>query len=275
MTAEQDTKPDDLLKYATWLKRALNVAIDRRTKNHYDTVAVKLKATVESSAFWATLCGSLQAYDEEYLTKTGYRLFMEPDAKPELLTKPYESLLLKTFRRNVLDNANWPEPPAGGWLVPENWYSAVRDIVRTCIVVKYIDGVDFLCAKLRGLSDTNLLECELSFEAREDGYYAAHFNLRSAAEIPMMNFDSEAIKHWFELQVTTQLQEVIRRMLHLYYERKRQAPKSNDAPKWQWQYSGDEFVANYLGHILHYVEGMIMEVRARAGAGTETMKAPR
>ncbi len=33
--------------------------------------------------------------------------------------------------------------------------------------------------------------------------------------------------------------------------------------KWQWDYKGDEFATNYLGHILHYVEGMIMDVRER------------
>ncbi len=273
MTAEDDAKPDNLPKYTAWLKKNLNVGIDRRTKNHYDSVAAKLKATVEGSSFWVDLCASLQAYDEEYLTRTGYRLFMNPDPEPELLTKPYGSLLLKTFRRNVLDNSNWPHPPAGDWVVPGNWYSAVRDIVRTSIVVKYIDGVEFLCEKLRGLSAASLLECELSFEAREDGYYAAHFNLGSQAEIPKMNFDTEIIQHWLELQVTTQLQEVIRRMLHLYYERKRQTVKPDDAPKWQWQYAGDEFVANYLGHILHYVEGMIIEVRTRAAAAGGTREA--
>ena len=33
--------------------------------------------------------------------------------------------------------------------------------------------------------------------------------------------------------------------------------------KWQWDYKSDEFSANYLGHILHYVEGMIVEIREK------------
>ena len=62
------------------------------------------------------------------------------------------------------------------------------------------------------------------------------------------------------MQITTQLQEVIRKLLHKHYEsrRKRTTP---DELKWQWDYKSDEFSANYLGHILHYIEGMIMEVR--------------
>ena len=63
-----------------------------------------------------------------------------------------------------------------------------------------------------------------------------------------------------EIQITTQLQEVIRRLLHKYYERQRSGRSTSDL-KWQWDYKSDEFAANYLGHILHYVEGMIMDVR--------------
>ena len=35
----------------------------------------------------------------------------------------------------------------------------------------------------------------------------------------------------------------------------------DDDMKWQWDYKSDEFTANYLGHILHYVEGRIVELR--------------
>lgn len=44
--------------------------------------------------------------------------------------------------------------------------------------------------------------------------------------------------------------------------RREAAPVPSDVA-WQWQYRGDQFVPNYLGHILHYIEGMIMEVRER------------
>jgi hypothetical protein len=32
-----------------------------------------------------------------------------------------------------------------------------------------------------------------------------------------------------------------------------------------WNYRNDQFITTYLGHILHYVEGMIIEVRDREG----------
>lgn len=65
-----------------------------------------------------------------------------------------------------------------------------------------------------------------------------------------------------EIQITTQLQEVIRSLLHKYYEDRRKGVEA-EGTKWQWDYKSDEFVANYLGHILHYVEGMIMDIREK------------
>ena len=46
------------------------------------------------------------------------------------------------------------------------------------------------------------------------------------------------------------------------YEKKRIMDKKPKF-KWQWDYTSDEFAANYLGHILHYVEGMIIDIREK------------
>jgi hypothetical protein len=45
------------------------------------------------------------------------------------------------------------------------------------------------------------------------------------------------------------------------YEEMRVKSTKEDNRKWQWNYQSLEFSSNYLGHILHYVEGMILEVR--------------
>ncbi|KKK63816.1 hypothetical protein LCGC14_2990500, partial [marine sediment metagenome] len=55
--------------------------------------------------------------------------------------------------------------------------------------------------------------------------------------------------------------------LGCYDQRRAERPTSN--VKWQWDYRSDEFAANYLGHILHYVEGMIIDVRDKR-IGKET-----
>ncbi len=71
-----------------------------------------------------------------------------------------------------------------------------------------------------------------------------------------------SIEPWVELQITTQLQEVLRQFSHEFYEKMRMTNKQSEIP-WQWRYKEDEFFANYLGHMLHNIEGMIMDVRRR------------
>jgi len=120
--------------------------------------------------------------------------------------------------------------------------------------------------KIGLLCEQHSMPCEVSFEAREEGYYACHVYTKQEFEIPAVDWDTERVEAYIEIQITTQLQEVIRRLLHKYYEKRRMGVRDEDM-KWQWDYEGDEFVANYLGHILHYVEGMIMEVRKRQKEG--------
>ena len=51
--------------------------------------------------------------------------------------------------------------------------------------------------------------------------------------------------------------------MHKYYEEKRGKVSLAVERVWQWDYESDEFIPNYLGHRLHYVEGMIMDIRER------------
>ncbi|MGB4697792.1 MAG: hypothetical protein WBH08_08095, partial [Methanothrix sp.] len=101
--------------------------------------------------------------------------------------------------------------------------------------------------------------------ARDEGYYALHMNIRQNYLVKEMNWTEETKIISFEIQITTQLQDVIRRLLHEDYEEKRTERVADE--KWQWNYKSEEFSTNYLGHILHYVEGMIMDVREKGRGG--------
>ena len=216
---------------------------------------------LEESDFWVRLTESLREYNDEYLVKTGYPLLIG-ESKPKVDIKPYDSFLLKSFRKNILANKCWPDKPKGGWILPNNWYTKIDDIIRTLFVVKYIDGVEFMIDKIKSLCEHLNMKCRVYLEAREEGCYAGHLYTKQEFEIPRVNWDTEKVDVSLEIQITTQLQEVIRKLLHKYYEERRKRIKEEDV-KWQWNYKSNEFVANYLGHILHYVEGMIMEIRER------------
>jgi len=254
-------KPRTVNEYKRWLEQEHKVEISHRTERYYESVTAKMKDDFERSDFWVQLTGNLREFDSEYRSEKGaYPLLMR--LKAEVDRKPFDSFLLKTFRKNVRANDRWPEEPEGGWILPDNWYSRISDIVRTLLVVKYLDGVEYLIAKIQALCQQHGLPCRAFFEARQEGYYAGHLYTKQQFEIPRADWDTEKVDVSIEIQITTQLQEVIRRLLHKYYEERRKRLRREDA-KWQWDYESDEFIANYLGHILHYVEGMIMEVRER------------
>lgn len=252
-------KPTDIEEYKKWLKDNHDVKISDRTSTHYDSVMSRMKQDFEKSDLCAELNNNLREYNDEYRINTGYPLTAQTSL--ELLTKPFDSFLLKTYRKNVKDNRSWPEEPQGGWVLPDNWFSKINDTLRTLVVVKYLDGVEFLSDRVKLLCDSHGAPCKTFLEAREEGYYAAHLYMEKTFEIPKFTWDTERVDASVELQITTQLQEVIRRLLHTYYEDRREKGRANK--KWQWDYSSEEFSANYLGHILHYVEGMIMEVREK------------
>ena len=259
MNSEKPKYPDE---YKKWLKQEHEAEISDRTVMYYESVTEKLKRDFEKSDFWVTLLASLREFDSEYRLQTGYPLLFTAEAEPELHIKPFNSFLLRTYRKNILENSHWPDEPEGGWILPNNWYSQINDIIRTLVVVKYLDGVEFMVGNISSLCRQHSLPCDAFFEAKEEGYYAAHLHTECEFEIPAPTWDTERITVSIEIQITTQLQEAIRRLIHKYYEKRRELIKEEDI-KWQWNYKSDEFVANYLGHILHYVEGMIMEIREK------------
>ncbi|MFZ3133721.1 hypothetical protein [Methanothrix sp.] len=261
---EKDQKPS-IEMYTIWLKENHDIQITGSTGRHYESVARDVKEQLECSIFWVNIATKLKEFEEEYqLTTDGYELFMDLDA-PKIKTKPWSSFIEKTFRKNILNNSNWPNAPNEGWVLPENWLSNINDIVRTKFVVKYLDGVEFLMNKLALNGESCGLVCEKSWEARDEGYYALHMNIRQNYLVKEMNWTEETKIISFEIQITTQLQDVIRRLLHEDYEEKRTERVADE--KWQWNYKSEEFSTNYLGHILHYVEGMIMDVREKGRGG--------
>ena len=62
--------------------------------------------------------------------------------------------------------------------------------------------------------------------------------------------------------MTTRIKDVIKTLLHTYYETRR-LEVGHGGADWMWNYKSGECATNYLGHILHYVDGMIVEVRDR------------
>ncbi len=257
-----EEKPKDITEYKKWLKENHKIDLSDKIKNHYESVTEKMKQQFIISDFWKQLVKNISEYNDEYLIDKQYHLFQDMNT-PEISTKPFKSIIEKTYRKNIIENENYPNPPITGWILPENWYLYINDILRTTLVVKYLDGVDFLVQKIKLLCEGNNKDFSCYFEAREVGYYAVHLYTRDNFEIPKIDWDTYRVDTDIEIQITTQLQEVIRKLLHKYYEERRIKIVDRTEKSWQWDYRSDEFATNYLGHILHYVEGMIVDIREK------------
>jgi hypothetical protein len=257
-----------LVEYRVWLKKEFDYASDESSRNYYKVVVDRIHEVVRTSDFWALLLRELQeAHDTYFRDSGGYPLLT--NLRPELVTKGYDAFFLKTYRWNVLNNPAFPAPPPDyGWTEPTNWYGRVTDLVRTLLVVKYLDGVKFLTERLADFCEARGVLYGVALQARTEGYYAGHFRVRQVVEVVSQNdWKTMTIEPSVEIQVSTQLQEVMRQTLHKFYETNRSLPEQ-DPIAWQWDYASPEFSANYLGHILHYVEGKIMEIRDAQKVGS-------
>ena len=240
-----------------WLCENHDFNIDQEN-NYYDSTCLKLIRDLENTDLWKNLSKNLKEYDYEYKKLTnGYSLLLGNDP-PSIYKKPFNSLIQKTYRFNVINNTLWPEQPSEGWILPINWFYRINDILRTSIIVKYIDGVEFLARKITDLCGKSALYCDVKFEAKIEGYYASHIYIKKDFGIPNKYWDVEKVTCEFEIQITTQMQELIKELLHKFYEIQR-LKKVNK--QWQWDYKDIEFATNYLGHIIHYLEGVIYNIR--------------
>jgi hypothetical protein len=252
--------PPPFDEYQAWLRRTFrHVPGVREGQAYFDVVAASLKRQFESSPFWVELQRRLPDYDGAYFVETGLGLMSLPHPG-NVETKPWNSFLAKTYRRNVLHNSNFPDEPDGGWVLPTNWFAQTKDVLRTMFVVRYLDGVHELGSRIETLAGELGLRTESTLEGTSAGYYAGHVVAFAKLDVPTTGWENVVTDVPIEIQVTTQVQEVIKGLLHRTYELQRM--QAEDNLEWQWDYDSRPFAAKYLGHILHYVEGRIMNVRA-------------
>jgi hypothetical protein len=70
-----------------------------------------------------------------------------------------------------------------------------------------------------------------------------------------------------EIQITTQLQDVLRSLTHHLYEGQRL--QSEESGKWKWDFASNRFRVGYLSHALHLIESIILDSRDRVLSETD------
>jgi ppGpp synthetase/RelA/SpoT-type nucleotidyltranferase len=257
------TKPT-FEEYSDWALK--NCGVDFNGKTQIDTYMINARVAqtqAQESQFMTGLSSFLSKCDEEYKSHYKSDLLMKDETQIEFSWKPYNSLVDKSYRLNIIQNKEFPAPPRWDtdsyWLTPQNWYPHINDLLRTRIVCKYIDGPKFLAERLIEYANSSGIQCSSKSQQKDGGYYAYHFYAKLPVKL-LINKEPMDIALETEIQIATQLQEVLDKLTHPYYEKQRIAPPE-DSDAWKWEYNTSEFMARYMGHTLHMLEAIIVDIR--------------
>lgn len=245
--------------------------LDDRQKNRFNVNAAALLQTAESHPFMSGLSHVLEEAEREYRSNHDAGLFSGSSDVPtlHLSSKSFDSSVNKEYRNNVLWNRHWPEPPTydwkegAEWVHPSAWYETFNDLVRGTLVCRYIDGPKVLAQALAAQAESLGLRHRYDSRQSDEGYYAYHFYVYLPGQIVDQNFDKRDVTFQVEIQLTTQLQDALRELTHRFYEAQR-ITQGEDHGAWKWDVSSNRFRASYLGHTLHLLESVILQVKDNA-----------
>jgi ppGpp synthetase/RelA/SpoT-type nucleotidyltranferase len=260
-------------EYPQWCADTLHFdPRDEKYRTNYEANAKNARLGVEDHQFTTDVDNMIQE-----LSKGAPPILMSD--RLVLQTKTYTSLIEKTFRHNVVWNRNFPAEPEGGWRAAQNWFSTVNDVVRGLLVCKYLDGPDVVTRRLAEVAKRSGLSSHYESRANDRGYYAYHFYLSIPTDLLDLNWGKFTSDLTVEIQITTQLQEVLKELTHPFYRNTRASAIRDRSDDWKWQFKSPQFMASYLGHTLHLLEGIIVQLKEQMEAelvsGTVGNPAPR
>jgi hypothetical protein len=261
--------PETVDEYVAWAAKTLGIDFAApASRNQYETNVQNAQNAVQNSLFMREFPAFLAKQEEEHQKRTGAGLLMLSELTVH--RKPFSSAVTKSFRINVLRNNGFPNPPNDGWITPDNWYGRFPDLVRSTLVCRFLDGPKGLALALDEYAKSMGLTGRHIPRNTDDGYYAFHQHTGFPVDIVDANWQTQATTVEFEIQLTTQLQEVLRDLTHPLYERARVATGQRD-DHWKWEHDTLRFRTSYLGHTLHMIEAVIVQVRDSTTATPEAV----
>jgi hypothetical protein len=152
--------------------------------------------------------------------------------------------------------------PKLGWVSPFDWLEKVNDVVRCQMICRDSHGAIFLAEQLKLLADrfgiNSVPPRHLVFD---DGYYAIHFYITIKGKILIPSrLRSFILNGKLEIQITTQMHEAVKQLLHYGYRKKRNELCKVNLP-WQWDFKQEDFIRNFLGHSIQNIDGTICRLR--------------
>jgi ppGpp synthetase/RelA/SpoT-type nucleotidyltranferase len=253
-------KPLTISEYIKWANKTLSVDFNsERSHTIYETNIGNAYSVVSKHPFFANLTETLKQWESNYKRRTKSPLLMNK-IEFDLQKKPYRSAIDKSFRKNVLWNKSFPKEPKEGWVTDNNLYNYFNDGLRGTLTCKFIDGPKFLVGKLTELANRYSIPIEWYTQEKDEGYYAYHFYTTFEVAFIDKTWQPQQGLIQVEIQLTTQLQDILRELTHQFYEQRRIESKTRGT-SWKWNYKSNQFRASYLSHSLHLLEAYIVQAR--------------
>lgn len=233
---------------------------DNNYQINYRYIIQIAKSSLVNSEFWKEVDLLLKnsCISENIPISTNNNLFDNLDIKS------LSSVQNKLYRKNILENPNFPNAPEGGWILPKNTFSTLEDLIRTKVIFKYFDGPKLASLEITEIAKKHNLECNVKAHGRDRGYYAYHLYI----SIPTNKPESENNDYWdfpdkikFEIQLTTIMQDILYELTHKVYEKIRLDPNMKNDETWKWNNDSFRFKLGYMSHTIHMLEGIIVELR--------------
>ena len=257
------TAPKDESEFASWSSEATCGVFGPQTRNWYTSNQNNAWSELLLTDFFAKLGQTIKTAALSYEHDFNAKLFAL-DRIPQAIEwhrKSYASFLNKLFRVNCVENRNFPNPPNEGWRTVQRSFEEIDDIVRTTVVVAYADGPAHLAGAIAESAMAHGLKVKIKDHAQEKGYYAHHVYVYLPLEISSLVSLGEypRIEMPVEIQITTELQGVLREITHRLYEGERNVGAL--AADWKNQFESGRFRAAYMAHSLRFIEAMIVDLR--------------
>ena len=218
---------------------------------------------VDGGPFWTSVKERIDQWRSEYRQQNGADL-LTPSGLPAFVGKPSDSTKAKVtrywrqkkeFRESAIPKEGAPIP-------------AIGDLVRTRVVCKYMDGVEFLASRFERLARDLGVAIEKERAGRLQGYFAQHLQVEQDV-IYRFGGASELAKIKYEIQVASELSTRMWETSHALYEFSRE--ETEFAEDWQWNPNDPRFLANQLGHMIHLADGLLVQLRQATGKGRANM----
>ena len=260
------TRPRSSDEFKLWSSPSTCGALAHpRLEQWYKTTQNNVVTQLQDDDLLSRLPGLLDGAAEAFAGgRNGARLFgVGRDAKKALewQRKPVASFIEKLYRLNVVENSEFPSPPADGWITPVSSlrFGGIDDIVRSTVVVAYADAAPFLAEFLISEAGRCGYKCTSKDHTKEKGYYAHHWYLATEVDIAHDDGTFSKIAVPVEVQITTELQAALREVTYRLYQDERLA---GDVPDdWKTNFGSGRFRAAYMAHSLRFIEAMIVDLR--------------